>query len=440
MSKPTVLEQKLLEVTAVKLMPCPAEAVFTLDQTEEIVKISLTFDKILAKEIEKLECKIEHIKGNDDIEDKIKCLRAELCSLKADAVDEAAINAKIECLNNEVEQLFKYDEHNTCIVTEIKKSLEHTQCELNLLEAKVDKFEERVAVNLLSQAEELDRVAKVNCAQSAKLKDLQEELCELKKLAARDQVKDVIEQIKCLERRLCAIENTEVHKELAEAIACLERRVSCLEKRVFRDERVDAILGMLSSFVTKEAIEELLCKIRHLEAKEYVDERVDQILKRLCLLEVKEIHDERVDKLICLIRALETKEDAEKLAKRLALLEAKEVHDQRVDLLLCELSKINHKLEQITVVNVNQAEQIRVLTCQNANQAHEINCLNEKITRNSLVLDNKIDVVERRELEDEKVDYNQNASLKFLQTEVMRLAQDVERLQKVNLAKPACHV
>ena len=56
----------------------------------------------------------------------------------------------------------------------------------------------------------------------------------------------------------------------------------------------------------------------------------------------------------------------------------------------------------------------------------------------SLLFDNKIDVVERREMQDEKVDYNQNASLKFLQTEIVRLAQDVDRLQKAALVRPVC--
>jgi hypothetical protein len=58
MSNPSVLEQKILEITAAKLMPCQSEAVFTLDQTEQIVRISTTFDHILVKEIEMLERKL----------------------------------------------------------------------------------------------------------------------------------------------------------------------------------------------------------------------------------------------------------------------------------------------------------------------------------------------------------------------------------------------
>ena len=436
MSNPTILEQKILEITAAKLMPCASEAVFTLDQTEEIVRISTTFDKILIKEIEIIECKLEHIKCYND--SKIECLKAEFCALKKDAFDDAAINAKLECLNNEIEQLIKYDEHNTCMVVEIKKSLEYTQNEIKCLEVKLDKFEERVAVNLLSQAEELDRMTKVNCVQSEKLNELQEELCELKKMVMKDEVKDLVYEIKCLEKRLIVIEHCEVHKEIMEALICLEKRVLCIEKRVIHDERVDAILGMLSSFVTKEIIEDLLCKIRHLEAKEYVDNRVDEILRRLCLLEVKEIHDERIDKLLCVLKTMETKENAEKLVKRLALLEAKEIHDTRVDLLLCELSKINHRLDQSSAINAAQSEQLRILSVQNTNQAQQIVCLSEKLNRNSLILDSKIDVVEKRELEDEKVDYNQNASLKFMQTEIARLAHDVDHLQKVALVKPVC--
>lgn len=417
MSNPNILEQKILEVTAAKLMPCPSEAVFTLDQTEQIVKICVTIDHILVEEIEKLECRLEHLKGSnkyEELEKEIKLLKLEL--LKDDKFDDREINAKLHCLTNEIEQLIKYDEHNSCIVAEIKKNLEHTHCEVECIEAKLEKFEERVAVNLLSQAEELDRMTVINSSQSVKLKELQNELCELKKLATKDHVEEVVDELMCLKKRLEVLEHCELRKEMMELVACLEKRLSCLEKRVLRDERVDAILGMLSSFVTKEVIEELMCKIKHLELKECVDHRVDELLRRLCLLQ--------------------TKEEAEKLVKRIATLEAKEIHDARVDLLLCELSKINHRLDQSTAVNVAQAEQLRVLFVQNANQAQQINCLNEKLNRNTLVLDNKIDVVERRELEEEKVDFNQNASLKFLQAEITKMARDIERLQKAALVRP----
>lgn len=470
MSSPNPMDKKSIEQVAKQFMPCPTEAVFTLDQTEKIVEISTYFDREIAREIASIECKLEHLNDNvkiGELENKLKCIKVELCEMKKEAIDQCALNAKFELLNSEIEQIVRYDELNKVMVSEIKKGLENVQCELNSLECRIEKFDEKVAINLLSQAEELERMEKVNCVQSVKLSELQEELCQIRKLVVKNEVKDAFEAIKALEKRICALEHLKLKEELMEHIACLEKKIYALEHKVLKDERVDAILSMMCSFVTKEAIEEILCQLKKLECKEMIDHRVDEVLKRLCALEKKEIHDERVDVLIKRLCMLETKEEAQELLKRIAALEAKEMHDARVDLLLHEICEINkhvknlseqnckqnkqieflveqnckqHKqIETLSEQNCNQHKQIEVLVEHSAKQHREIECLNEKLNRNTLVLDSKIDNVERKEVADTKVNFDQNAAIKFLQTEIVKMNQEIERLQKALLVAPVCH-
>lgn len=292
------LEKNLVDLSHSLVRVCPEKAVFTASQTEEILRLDVAMNRIAIAEIEKLKC------------------------IKYD-------NLKYAELESEINKLIEYDEHNSEIVSCLRREVKNLEEELNSVEHKVHELSERTGVAMLSQAHEL---------------------------------------------------------------------------------------------------QQLECVVKKLAIKEYKDERIEDIVRRLVIVENREMKDCRVEKILECLKLYETKETVQQLIKRLALHEAKEVRDARVDAVLAELC-------QLKKVNEKQNQHISELTSQNLHQSEEIRCLTEKLNRNTLALDNKIDTLERREAVDNKVDFDQNAAIKFLQSEIARLHHEMDNFQKAMLLK-----
>lgn len=311
------LEKELNEIQKDQIQQCVENAVFTVGQTKEIVRLDVIFNKFLLKKIDDLFCKLSNVEEFKEVE------------------------RKVECFYSELEKLIIYDENNTEIISKIKRDVEHSEYEINCLEEKVDKFDEKVAVTLISQANEIEKLVK-------------------------------------------------------------ENKINCIE----------------------------ISKISKMECK------LNEIKEQLLRNERREMKDFRVDKILEKINVFVTKEDFENVVKSVLTLETKEIHDKRVDLLLCEFSKLEKRLEEMTKTNILQSNAIKILSEQNTKQNEEIKCLSEKLNRNILALDGKIDEVEKHELANKKIDCNQNASLNFMQSEISRLTQEIDKMQKIFLVKP----
>lgn len=414
-------DQELIELQNSQIQKCAENAVFTVSQNKEIIRLDVVFNHFLLKKIDDLSHKLSLINNADELkelEKKIECLRSEILFKHS--------------VENDIEKLIAYDENNTEIIAQVKREVEHNESELH-------KMEERIALTLVSQANEIEKLVKenkINSIQSAKishleniLEEMRKELCVLEKRELKDERVDAV--IHLLEKLATKDEIKEIicdvamlkHREMKdERVEQILRRIASLEAREMKDDRIDTVLSLMTALATKKELSEIEYKLQLLEKRAIIDHRVDEVLKRLACLEAKEMKDYRVDKIIEALKLFETKEDIEKIIKRVAALESKEFHDKRVDLLLSEISKLEVKLNESIKTNLKQSEEIR--------------CLSEKLNRNTLALDGKIDEVERHELVNEKLDYDQNASLKFMQSEISRLAQDIERLQKVALIKP----
>ena len=103
-----------------------------------------------------------------------------------------------------------------------------------------------------------------------------------------------------------------------------------------------------------------------------------------------------------------------------------------------QVYSLSSRLDEISKINAIQSKKIDELILQNNYQSNEIRQLTEKLNRNSMLLDTKINELERRETKENRVEYDQNATLKFLQSEVMRLTQEFNRLEREKLLKPVC--
>jgi hypothetical protein len=270
MSLSVNLNKKLSEFTASKLMKCPKEAVFTYSQTEEIIRLDLLLNSIFVDALNELESKI--------CEDK-----------------------RIAVIMKEIEDLVVYDENNTLAMKEMKESSKLMKTDLDKLNCHIAEFEKNVSVNLLSQAEELNKVSKVNACQSVKISELKNE--------------------------------------------------------------VDEIERKLSSFLVKESLEDIILRLKRVEMREIVDHRVDSLLT---------------------------------------------------------------KFEDFVKASITN----------DMKQKEEIKCLNEKLNRNSVALDAKIDFLERQEVAIQKIDFSQNASIQFIQSEMEKMAKSIDVLQKAFLVKP----
>lgn len=208
------LEKELNELKNLQMVGCNKNAVFTENQTNEIIRLDTFFNDLLLKKIKDLYSKISHV-GKNDLE---------------------------------IERLISYDENNTEIISEMKREIDHSECELHRLEEKVDKLEEKSALALISQAHEIETLIKdneINCIQNTKIKYLQENIEDMKK-------------------GLCM-----------------------LEKREMKDERVESIIHFLDKVASKDEIKQIICDLTTLKHREMKDERVDNFICEISKLEKK---------------------------------------------------------------------------------------------------------------------------------------------------------
>lgn len=186
--------------------------------------------------------------------------------------------------------------------------------------------------------------------------------------------------------------NTEIVSSMKSDIEHIDKELTCTQHELYELSEKTS-LALLS------------------QAKEL--QNVENSIK---LLELKDYKDNRVDKIMDSLSNYSTKKDIEKLESSLSLF------TKSIKALECKLEK----MEQ-----VNNAQSIKI------NELNEeIACLNRKLDRNTIALDNKIDNLEKRETVDAKVDSNQNATLAFLQGEIVKLNNQIERMQKTFLLKP----
>jgi hypothetical protein len=231
----------------------------------------------------------------------------------------------------------------------------------------------------------------------------------------------------------------------------LEKVVKCIELKEFRDGRVDNLIKKLQCFLTRTEMDKILARLAFLETKEYRDERIEKIIacldkfetkkeveeliKRIACLEAKEYRDERIEKIIACLDKFETKKEVEELIKRILCLEKRKLVDDRFDQVMHELCEMRKEIDTMRRVNCEQNKIINELNTENHKQEKEIECLNNMLKRNTLVLSNEIQEVEKHVTAEEKVDLNQNANIKFLQSEIVELKHQVERMLKANLVK-----
>ena len=452
-------------------------AVFTFEQKEEIVRIDCLFNAIIIDKLNDLENRLQNPKNREEIRE----LENKLNSIKASIFDNEKMEEKIERLERDVNHLLEYSEYNTEIVSQIKREVEQLDSEMNLLETRSKKFEDKVSKEIYIQARDIDRLELVDEGLKSEINDLQCQIDKIKeevyrvakreikdervdtivstinRLATKEEMKDILyditllkkremrdERVDTIIRRIVALENKDYRDERIESII---KRVSTLESK---EDRVTGILSLMTSLATKKELEEIGCKVDYLTQKSFIDERVTGVLKRLRHLEEKELKDERVDALITLLSSLATKNELDEMRSLIGNCGNSSYLDSKFDEISRKVNSIelksnnnqvyslNSRLDEISKINAIQSKKIDELILQNNYQSNEIRQLTEKLNRNSMLLDTKINELERRETKENRVEYDQNATLKFLQSEVMRLTQEFNRLEREKLLKPVC--
>lgn len=281
------------------------------------------------------------------------------------------LKKKIECISDHRE------------IERLEKAVDAMTCALSHLTTEVSHIEE-VNAKQTCNIDKLFEYANTNSQIIAKL---------------RAEMKDDTAQIHHLE--------CEMNK--------LEKVVKCIELKEFRDGRVDNLIKKLQCFLTRT--------------------EMDKILARLAFLETKEYRDERIEKIIACLDKFETKKEVEELIKRILCLEKRKLVDDRFDQVMHEVCEMRKEIDTMRRVNCEQNKIINELNTENHKQEKEIECLNNMLKRNTLVLSNEIQEVEKHVTAEEKVDLNQNADIKFLQSEIVELKHQVERMLKTNLVK-----
>lgn len=382
------------------------DAVFTVSQTEKIVQIAGKLDECVIKAIESVKpC---------DYSNQLACLENDIQKLEKEV-------KRMEC---EIDGLVSYDEKNTedieciesniaklaCEIEKLKKGdniddakMAALSAEINKLQCEIKTMSEKIGHALLSQAKELDRVAnQLECVED----EIKADEAKVSKLAC-----DVCKVDKEVDHLQCEV------KELASEVACLA-------KKDHKDDRIDAILAMLSSMCTRAE----LCAL----------EKADKAMQ----CEIEKIQCE-LKKLVQSISCMGPDSRIETILKRLACLEVKKYEDARVEALMCEIAKLEKQMACQEAVNVRQQKSIDALYTQNVHQAEDIKCLFEKVKdlsckldRNSVTLQNEIDCLEKEEYADKKLDASQSAQIVTMQSQMVKMQGEIDRLEKALLVRP----
>lgn len=202
---------------------------------------------------------------------------------------------------------------------------------------------------------------------------------------------------------------------------------------------------------------DMICRLEELK-KHMIDEKVikaleceiescKSVISKLILFEEKEKeimedlrcqmmkHNERVDTILSRLSLYVTKKEFDEIERAIKILAARELKDSRCDLLIQEIRGLKSEIKSLQVTNAEQSRFISALVTQNTAQQRDIECLNDVIKRNTLVLSNEIHDVEKHIALDAKVDMNQNTDIKFLQSEIAKLKDEIQRITNSFLVK-----
>lgn len=260
----------------------------------------------------------------------------------------------------------------------------HSQLEVII---SLDLALERKFNNFLLAKQELAKLEKNVSELNDDMKDCQNSLKNV--LIYEETNAKILQNIRC-----ATIENTKDIKELEDKVKELECK-PCVVNECHDDNdllcKMEEIKNALKNFITRK------------EFRDFKDDRVDAILRRLDFLENKKCED------------------------------------LRVSLLLQELKKTQDDIRALRAVNVEQSKQINKLTCENNKQEEEIECLDSALKRNTLTLSEELHDVERKVDNDNKIDMNQNTDIRYLNSQIVVIKRDIEKLCNTILVKSCDH-
>ena len=208
--------------------------------------------------------------------------------------------------------------------------------------------------------------------------------------------------------------------------------IKCLPKSESSQDKIQELASEILRLIeydehNTEIVSQIRCDLNHLDKELTCTEtQLHELSEKTSLALISQDHEFKklevsVHKILDILCIFETKENVDKIIKRLSLHEAKEIRDSRVESLICKIEKMER---------INEAQNLHI-----AQLSEQIVNLTKKTDRNTIALDNKIDIVEKRESVDAKIDSEQNANIRFLQGEVAKLNGEIERLERAFLLK-----
>jgi len=396
-------------------------------------------------DVNKLECNVNKLECDvNKLEEMIKVLTCKYKKLGDKVSSEFLLQTKM--IVELAESSKTVNDNQNSKIYDLNCEIESLKCDLNRLENQLD-------CNL----------------KDCKLDDI---FCKMDKLSSKVELADVIERLICVEKRnfideriedvLKRIKFLECKDNKDERIEDILRRLLILEQCNFKDERVDAILDIISDLVTKKDLCSIKQEICDIKCKKFRDDRVDDILcilnkfctidevikikTRIEILENMKLCDDRVDDLIIIINKMRLDIDRLECSDNKMKVDINElvisdnkmkvdinglVHsDNQLKSEICELKVIIGKLVK---ENKEQNVIIRNLNAGHISQENQIKCLSTSVKRTDIILDTKINNVEKHVLNDERIDNNQNANICTLQTEIKALNDKLNLFMKQDI-------
>ncbi len=437
----------------------PKTAVFTISQTKEIIRLDKLYNDLLRDEIQELRQRLKQalVKGDlDKIEESICVLKnlidqgpkvsADVEELKKEIIrmkaEDRKDDAQMEELKKEIIRMKAEDRKDDAQMEELKKEIIRMKAEDRKDDAQMEKianhvvclekeiseikqFDSRVTSSIGILRDSISKVqSEVNILDSKMKKNDQEQ-------EKRDQEQDrKIKHVEvCISGEIKKIE-TEVKRQLD----CQDKQIAQISNQVMNQNRV--ILDLKEKNEKSEILNKAQTdKIMSMNAE------LNILEKKVERLETKDYRDSRIETIIARIEMLASKKDFSDIVERLICLEKKKYQDERVEKIIeilktfesmretvRENSKMKARIEALEEVNKVQGSMISELRNKNVEQDRQISCLNEKINKTALLLDGKLENVEKQVLEDEKYDLNQNTAIKLLQSQVEELRRDIHLL------------
>lgn len=241
------------------------------------------------------------------------------------------------------------------------------------------------------------------------------------KMAA--EIEDLHKHVSCLERDIEEVKSfdskvTSSIGILRDGVSNLQKEVNTVECEVMKQNRVIVEIKEKtekSDLLNKAQTDKILSvdsELHSLEKKvASLDSRIEmmapkkEIIDRLICLERKKYQDERVEKILEILKTFESMRESVR-----------------------ENSKMKAKIEALEESNRVQNCVIQEIRNKNIEQDRQISCLNEKLNRTALLLDGKVENVEKQVLDEERHDLNQTTAIKLLQTQIEELKKDMHLL------------